>query len=64
MSRIRQIFQGHPFLTTWAVLAVLMVAILTWTTRGVQGISNSQFGVLVIATILLAGACVWIITWE
>ncbi|MBI3942335.1 MAG: hypothetical protein HY326_04925 [Chloroflexi bacterium] len=64
MSRIRLIFQGHPFLTTWAVLAILMVAILIWATRGVQGISTSQFGVLVVATILLAGACVWIISWE
>jgi len=53
----------HPRLTAWAVLAVGMVAILIWAARNV-GLLPGQWAALIIATILLAGLCVWIIGWE
>jgi hypothetical protein len=40
-----------------------MVIILVWSARDV-GFTGSQWTALVITTILLAGACVWIIGWE
>ncbi len=55
--------QRHPYLVAWAVLAVGMVAILLWAARG-AGLLPGQMAALVVATILLAGACVWIIRWE
>ena len=53
----------HPRLTAWAVLAVGMVAILIWSARDV-GLEALQWVALIVATILLAGLCVWIIGWD
>jgi hypothetical protein len=53
----------HPRLMMWAVLAVGMVIILLWAAKDV-GLLPGQWAALIVATILLAGLCVWIITWE
>ena len=53
----------HPQLTAWAVLAVGMVIILIWSAKDV-GLLPTQWAALIVATILLAGLCVWIIGWD
>jgi hypothetical protein len=53
----------HPRLLMWAVLAIGMVIILIWSARDV-GLLPGQWAALIVATILLAGLCVWIIGWE
>jgi len=53
----------HPRLLMWAVLAIGMVIILILSARDV-GLLPGQWAALVVATILLAGLCVWIIGWE
>ncbi|HNS51160.1 MAG TPA: hypothetical protein PKO09_08245 [Anaerolineae bacterium] len=53
----------HPRLSAWAVLAVGMVVILVWSARNV-GLQPEQWATLIVATILVAGLCVWIIGWE
>lgn len=53
----------HPRLTAWAVLAVAMVVMLLFAAKDVP-LLPSQLAALVIATITLAGLCVWIIHWE
>jgi hypothetical protein len=53
----------HPQLTAWVVLAVGMVAILIWSAKDV-GLETLQWAALIVATILLAGLCVWIIGWN
>jgi hypothetical protein len=53
----------HPRLLMWAVLAVGMVIILILSARDV-GLLPGQWAALIVATILLAGLCVWIIGWE
>ncbi|RPI58954.1 MAG: hypothetical protein EHM56_00340 [Chloroflexi bacterium] len=53
----------HPRLLMWAVLAIGMVIILVWSARDV-GLLPGQWAALIVATILLAGLCVWIIGWE
>ncbi|MBM4418072.1 MAG: hypothetical protein FJ033_07145 [Chloroflexi bacterium] len=55
--------ERHPLLTSWAVLAIAMVALLVYTSRDV-GLLPSQLAAMIVATVLLAGACVWIISWE
>ncbi|MGD8398980.1 MAG: hypothetical protein PVG11_09000 [Anaerolineae bacterium] len=52
----------HPRLVMWFVLAVGMVAILVWSARDV-GLLLGQWAALIVAVILLAGLCVWIVTW-
>ncbi|MFQ5614338.1 MAG: hypothetical protein ACE5H9_19625 [Anaerolineae bacterium] len=63
METIRNFASNHPQLTAWIALAIGMVAILIWSARDV-GFTGAQWVALVITTILLAGACVWIIGWE
>jgi len=55
--------EDHPRLSMWIVLAIGMVAILLPESLKVN-MEWYQRGVLVIATVLTAGACVWIISWE
>jgi len=60
---IKEWVARHPRLTAWAVLAVGMVVILIWSARNV-GLEALQWAALIVATILLAGLCVWIIGWD
>ena len=53
----------HPQLTAWIVLAIGMVIILVWSAKDV-GLEPPQWTALIVATILLAGLCVWIIGWD
>ena len=63
MSGIKQFVVDHPRLAAWLVLAVGMVVILVWSARDV-GLLPGQWAALIVATIGLAGLCVWIIGWE
>lgn len=63
MTGLRTLFERHPFLISWAILAVGMVAMLLYAARGVA-LLPTQLLTLVVATVLLAGACVWILTWD
>ena len=60
---LRSFVARHPQLTAWAVLAVGMVIILVWSAKDV-GLLPGQWAALIVATILLAGLCVWIIGWN
>jgi hypothetical protein len=63
MEAVKKFVGNHPQITSWIVLAIGMVIILVWSARDV-GFTSSQWIALIITTILLAGACVWIIGWE
>jgi hypothetical protein len=63
MVAIREFIGKHPRLTSWFVLALGMVIMLLWAAKDV-GLLPGQMAALVVATILLAGLCVWIIGWE
>lgn len=53
----------HPRLAAWLVLSLGMVILLVIEARDV-GLLPTQWVALVIATILVAGLCVWIVSWE
>lgn len=53
----------HPRLAAWIVLSLGMVILLVIEARDV-GLLATQWLALVVATVLVAGACVWIISWE
>ncbi len=53
----------HPRFSAWVVLASGMVALLVVEARNV-GLLPSQWVALIVATVLVAGACIWIISWE
>jgi hypothetical protein len=55
--------EAHPRLAAWIVLALGMVILLVIEARDV-GLLPGQWVALIVATILVAGACIWIISWE
>jgi nicotinamide riboside transporter PnuC len=63
MNSIRNFAGRHPRITMWIALAIGMVIILLWAAKDV-GLLPTQLLALVVATIVLAGLCVWIIGWE
>ncbi len=63
MTGIVEFYNRHPKLVAWIVLAIGMVIMLLWSAKDV-GLLPTQTLALVIATIGLAGLCVWIIGWE
>ncbi len=63
MVAFRSFSAKHPRIVAWIGLAVGMVIILLWSAKDV-GLLPTQMLALVIATILLAGLCIWIIGWE
>ena len=62
MTAIRNFVRNHPQITAWIALAIGMVIILVWSAKDV-GFTASQWAALIVTTILLAAACVWIIGW-
>jgi hypothetical protein len=63
MAQLRKLWNSHPNLVSWFVLALGMVLIVILAARQV-GFTASQWGAVIVATIALAGLCVWIISWD
>jgi hypothetical protein len=59
---IKSWYEKHPNLLMWAVLALGMVLILVWEARDI-GLLPSQWFWLITITTLVAGLCIWIISW-
>ena len=55
--------KNNPRLCAWLALGLGMVAIITYEARDV-GLLPGQWAALIIATVAVAGLCVWIISWE
>jgi hypothetical protein len=53
----------HPRVAAWIVLSVGMVILLLIEAREV-GLLPLQWVALIAACILVAGACIWIVSWE
>ncbi len=63
MMSIKSWLKVHPKLAAWLVLAIGMAIMVVWSAKDV-GLLPGQMLALVVATIGLAGLCVWIIGWE
>ncbi len=68
INRLKQLpgaawVEAHPRLTAWIVLAAGMVILLVIEARDV-GLLAGQWIALIVATVLVAGACIWIISWD
>lgn len=62
MQVIKQWVLRHPNLAAWIFLAVGMNAILLFEARDV-GLLPMQWFWLILITTLVAGACIWIVSW-
>lgn len=63
MNKVLDWAKAHPKLSMWAVLGLGMSAIIAYEARDV-GLLVGQWVALIVATVLVAGLCVWIIGWE
>ncbi|TMC61155.1 MAG: hypothetical protein E6J26_00040 [Chloroflexi bacterium] len=63
MQNLKNVFEARPRLWSWIILALGMVVLLLIAAKDVP-LELSQRSALVIATIVLAGLCVWIIDLE
>jgi len=63
MGLFRKLWNDHPNLVSWLLLAIGMVIIVVIAGRNV-GFQAGQWAALIAATVALAGLCVWIISWE
>lgn len=63
MPNWKQMFEARPRLWSWILLALGMVILLLLASKDVP-LELSQRAALVVATIVLAGLCVWIIDLE
>ena len=55
--------KDNPRLSAWLALGLGMVAIISYEARDV-GLLPGQWAALIIATVAVAGLCIWIISWE
>ncbi|MCA9959965.1 MAG: hypothetical protein R3E31_10200 [Chloroflexota bacterium] len=62
MDAVKKWITNHPNLFSWFILALGMVILLLIEARDV-GLATSQWFWLIVITVLVAGACVWIISW-
>ncbi len=62
MNSLKTWINQHPNLAAWLVLGLGMVLILVYEARDV-GLETRQWFWLVVITVLVAGACIWIISW-
>ena len=53
----------HPRLAAWIVLSLGMIILLVIEARDV-GLLPGQWIALLVACVLVAGACIWIVSWE
>ena len=60
---LTQLALRHPRIAAWIVLGGGMDAMLAWEARDV-GLLPGQWVALMTASTLVAGACIWIISWE
>ena len=62
MNGLKNWIGSHPNLSAWAVLAIGMIILVVFAARDV-GLNGLQWFWLVVINILVAGACIWIISW-
>lgn len=53
----------HPRVAAWIVLSAGMIILLAIEARDV-GLEAGNWVALILMTILVAGACIWIVSWE
>jgi hypothetical protein len=53
----------HPRFAAWIVLSLGMIVLVVIEARDV-GLLPGQWIALLVACVLVAGACIWIVSWE
>lgn len=60
---VLRLIETWPRITAWIVLSLGCIALLVYEARDV-GLSTGNWIALIVATIGVAGLCIWIVSWE
>lgn len=63
LGALIRLVETRPRLSAWIVLSVGCIALLIYEARDV-GLTAGNWAALIIATVLVAGLCIWIVSWE
>ncbi len=63
LGRLIRLIETWPRLSAWIVLSVGCIALLIYEARDV-GLTVGNWIALIVATVLVAGLCIWIVSWE
>jgi hypothetical protein len=63
LGSLLTLLDTYPRLSAWVVLSVGIVGLLVYEARDV-GLSTGNWIALILASIAVAGLCIWIVSWE
>lgn len=63
IGSVIRVVETWPRLTAWIVLSLGCTALLVYEARDV-GLTTGNWIALIVATIVVAGLCIWIVSWE
>jgi uncharacterized membrane protein len=63
IGNVLTIIDRYPRISAWIVLSVGIVGLLIYEARDV-GLTTQNWIVLILASILISGLCIWIVSWE
>jgi hypothetical protein len=63
VGNIITLLDAYPRISAWVVLSLGIVALLVYEARDV-GLSAGNWIALIVASIVVAGLCIWIVSWE
>ncbi|MCB9437580.1 MAG: hypothetical protein H6673_11410 [Anaerolineales bacterium] len=63
IGQLIKLLDKYPRLSAWIVLSVGMIGLLIYEARDVD-LSVTNWLALIVASVLVAGLCIWIISWE
>lgn len=63
LGQVFGIVDRYPRISAWVVLAVGIVVLLVYEARDV-GLSVGNWVALIVASVVVAGLCIWIVSWE
>jgi|GEM_PF-474258 len=63
LSNVINLLDVYPRISAWVVLSIGIVGLLVYEARDV-GLSTGNWIALVVASIIVSGLCVWIVSWE
>lgn len=63
LGQVLNMLDTYPRISAWVVLSVGIIALLVYEARDV-GLTTGNWVALIIASIVVAGLCIWIVSWE
>lgn len=63
IGQLIKILDTYPRISAWIVLSVGIVGLLVYEARDVD-LTTGNWVALIVASIVVAGLCIWIVSWE